>query len=275
MVRHLLVRAVLAALIPAVVGAQAPAPQPAQPPKIDPARVVGRVLGKPVTAADIGMTEPIDPNIVFDSRDERLWRQMSRISQALGGPIAERFMADRKIELTPDDIAQWHRAERPRHEKTLRDHEEELRVTDQARAQPNLDSDQKAALIRRHKALVRSIRSDQAQVEEGSDTELIRMFVLPWKFERELHRTYGGRVIFQQFGSEALDAQRRLYEEAETRGDLVIDDPGVRHLFYYYSNMRHTVIYDGEGDTQPNPFAGPPWFFVVQPAPEPEPKPEP
>ena len=49
-------------------------------------------------------------------------------------------------------------------------------------------------------------------------------------------------MIFQQMGPEALDGRRRLFEEAENNGDIKFDDVGVRHLFYYYANMRHTVI---------------------------------
>ena len=40
-----------------------------------------------------------------------------------------------------------------------------------------------------------------------------------------------------------LDARRLLFEEAEKNGDIKFDDPGVRHLFYYYhSNMTHTKV---------------------------------
>ena len=72
--------------------------------------------------------------------------------------------------------------------------------------------------------------------------EVARALIVTWKTERELHRVYGGRVIFQQAGPEALDARRRLFEQAEKEGDIEFADAGVRHLFYYYANMEHTVI---------------------------------
>jgi hypothetical protein len=74
-----------------------------------------------------------------------------------------------------------------------------------------------------------------------------REWLAQWKTERELHRAYGGRVIFQQFGLEATGARRRLYEEAEKKGDLHFADPGVRHLFYYYYiNMGHGFVDEKE-----------------------------
>ena len=42
---------------------------------------------------------------------------------------------------------------------------------------------------------------------------MARQFIVPWKIERELHRTYGGRVIFQQAGPEALDARMTSFAE--------------------------------------------------------------
>jgi hypothetical protein len=61
-------------------------------------------------------------------------------------------------------------------------------------------------------------------------------------------------VIFQQAGPEALDARRRLFEEAEMNGDLAFDHVGVRHMFYYYyTHMKHTEI-DEEALERP-------WFF--------------
>jgi hypothetical protein len=99
-----------------------------------------------------------------------------------------------------------------------------------------------------------------ASVRENRPTSdqidgLARTFILNWKTERELHRKYGGRIIFQQFGLEALDARRRLFEEAEKTADLKFDDPGVRHLFYYYANMRHSVTGDAKALETP-------WFLA-------------
>jgi hypothetical protein len=100
---------------------------------------------------------------------------------------------------------------------------------------------------------IEQFRSKSGDVTNESAQDLARYFIVNWKTERELQRTYGGRVIFQQFGPEALDARRRLFEEAEKAGDLRFDDPGVRHMFYYYWNMKHTVI--GEKALEQ------PWFF--------------
>ena len=45
--------------------------------------------------------------------------------------------------------------------------------------------------------------------------------------------------MFQQFGPEALDGRRRVFDDAEQNSDLKCDNPGVRHFFYYYYSMKH------------------------------------
>lgn len=104
---------------------------------------------------------------------------------------------------------------------------------------------------------IESVKRRLRELRVGDvDDKFATQLILPWKLQRELHRAYGGRVIFQQAGPEALDAMRRLFEEAEKKGDLKFADPGVRHMFYYYSNMQHTFS-DAKALEQP-------WFFDKQ-----------
>lgn len=222
-----------------------------EPAKIDPRQVVGRVYGKSVTAADVGLTEPIDTAIRFDATDRARWALMGRIQSALGGPILRRFVDEKKLAATPEEIAQFRRVTKRQNEKNIREWEARVAELRQASAKPDLADDRRTKL-RQELAMYEKFL-DNAPRDDGSD-ELARMFILPWKTERELHRTYGGRIIFQQFGLEALDARRLLFEEAEKRGDLKFDDAGVRHLFYYYANMRHVTTDDPQALEIP-------WFF--------------
>jgi hypothetical protein len=106
---------------------------------------------------------------------------------------------------------------------------------------------------------IEQFRSEVGDRFEGENLEeAARMCILPWKIERELHRVHGGRVIFQQFGAEALDGRRRLFEDAEKNGDLKFDDADVRHLFYYYYSMKHYSAGKGALDR--------PWFLLSKEA---------
>ena len=216
---------------------------PANPPATMPAtRPVGTVHGTTITAGDIGLTEPIEP-VKFDSRNTARWQLMGRVLTAFGTPVVERFVAEKKIDATADEIAAFTRNMKKWQEQQARKTEEQLAKVTADLASPDL-SDQKKAELEKTKAMLeRILPAMRERPQDDIHEALARQFIVNWKLERELQRAYGGRVIFQQAGPEALDARRKLFEQAEKNGDLKFQDPGVRHLFYYYyADMRHTPL---------------------------------
>ncbi len=221
--------------LPAALPAEEPSPTPSS-------RTVGSVLGKPVTAADLGLTAPIDPTVKFDARDTARWRLMGRVMTTFGGPIMDRFVREQKIEATAEEIEQFQRKMQKTREQNFRAWEARLAELNQELAAAELSEADRARREEERTRYERLLASRLERPAAEAPDELARMFLVAWKVERELHRAYGGRVIFQQAGPEALDARRRLFEQAEKNGDLHFADPGVRHLFYYYAHMRHTTI---------------------------------
>ena len=239
-------------LAPAVLAFLPPlaAEEPPQPPA---SRTVGSVYGKAVTAADVGLTGPIDPDVRFDARDTAQWEQMGRIMRTFGGPIVERFVKRQKIEATAEEIKKFQINFRKSNERNVRQWKERLVELKKELAAPDLSDKDQAKLVEERAMYEKLVAESRQRPAKDVPEELARRFIVAWKTERELQRVYGGRVIFQQAGPEALDARRRLFEEAEKKGDLKFDDAGVRHLFYYYANMKHTVIDEKA--------LGRPWFL--------------
>lgn len=212
------------------------------PPATETSRIVGSVYGKVITADDVGLTAPIDTQIKFDARDTERWTLMGRIAQAFGKPISDRFVKQHKIEATPRDIAAFKKTAMERRQQSLVNMETQLVKIEAELAASELSDEKREELTKKQASLERVLPMLRDPSRAGIPDAMARMFIVATKTERELHRQYGGRVVFQQGGPEALDARRRLFEEAEKKGDLTFDDAGVRHMFYYYSNMRHTVI---------------------------------
>ena len=223
-----------------------------QTPSPSATRIVGSVYGKAVTAADVKLTKTIDPAVKFDARDQAQWELMGRIQIALGKPIVERFVKDQKIAATPQEIELFHKNSRAARQQQLRELEDRLAKLKSELATPNLAADKQAELRKEQQTVERSL-AVRAEMKGDTPDAIAEKMIATWKTERELHRKYGGQVIFQQFGPEALDARRLLFEEAEKSGDLKFNDPGVRHMFYYYANMKHTAI-DGKALEEP-------WFL--------------
>lgn len=205
-------------------------------------QAVGSVYGKTVTAANIGMTGPIDPTVKFDSRDTERWKLMGRILTAFGKPVSDRFIKQHKIEATAKEIESYKKKWVERFQQHVLEEENQLNELKAELAVPDLPDDKRKELEERQAMFERSLPRLREVAKDGVPEAMARQIIVARKIERELHQTYGGRVIFQQAGPEALDARRLLYEEAEKKGELKFD-AGVRHLFYYYySKMNHTVI---------------------------------
>ena len=209
-------------------------------------RAVGQVLGKTIYDVDLGITEPIPPGLQFDARDAQRWGQMKEVSDAFGGPIIERFKKDSDVGATEQERLAFARvmhasqvAELPKVEKQIETLQEQL-------ADATLSPEARKEV--EHKLTLRKLDRDHKRqtIADGPDSwaKGSDPFIEAGKLQRNLYRKYGGRIIFQQFGPEALDGMRRLFEDAEKAGDLRIDDPGLRHLFYHYYNMRHSELDD-------------------------------
>jgi hypothetical protein len=200
------------------------------------------VYGKVVDSKDIGLAEAIDTTVKFDARDSARWEQMGRIQQAFGGPVLARFVKEHKIEATADEVKKYQSTSRKNMQRNLRKGEAKVLELKKKLMAPELSNEDKTEVMKE----LATYEQQVAILREGSAREapesIARTVIVAWKTERELFRQYGGRAIFQQFGVEALDASRRMFEEAEKKGDIKFEDHGVRHLFYYYANMEHTFL---------------------------------
>lgn len=222
--------------------------------KIEGTRVVGSVYGKEITAAEIELTEPIDTEVKFDARDMDRWNLMSRISRKFGSPIVDKYIQEAKIEATADEIAKFHAVSKKRNAQNQRQWEKELAAVEKQLAQEDLTQEARQTLVEQKMLYSRLLESARSTAAYQPSDEMASSFIRAWKVERQLHRDFGGRIIFQQFGPEALDGRRRLFEKAEKDGDLKFTDAGVRHLFYYYANMRHITADEKALET--------PWFLA-------------
>jgi hypothetical protein len=222
-----------------------------------PIRTVGSVYGKVVDTKDIGLTETIDTSLKFDARDSARWQQMGRIQKAFGGPVLDRFVKQKRIEATADEIKKFQSTFRKKTEGKLREGEANLLELKRKLMAPDVSNEDKAKIMEELSTYDQHVATLREALARDVPESIARTVIVAWKTERELYRQYGGRAIFQQFGIEALDARRRLFEEAEKKGDIKFDDNGVRHLFYYYSNMKHTFI-DKEKAAR---MFEQPWFF--------------
>lgn len=87
-----------------------------------------------------------------------------------------------------------------------------------------------------------------------------KSIILNWKLNQALYSQYGGRIIYQQFGPEPLDAYRTFLEEQQQAGNFTIEDPAFAQKFWQYftDDSKHDFMAPGSDD-ETRAFATPPW----------------
>jgi hypothetical protein len=85
--------------------------------------------------------------------------------------------------------------------------------------------------------------------EEAAKEMVAKGFIEQWKVSRALYQQFGGRVIYQQGGAEPLDAYRKFYEDAQSKGEFKIIEKRFEPAFwdYYTTDSKHS-FYPENGD---------------------------
>ncbi len=156
---------------------------------------------------------------------------------AVQAAILERLLTqyarDRGIEATPPEVA-----------ALVGRMERDMAAEEAAQGRPTEDE-----LTAEEKAAVEALRTDTA-----------RSLILHWKINKSLYGDYGGRIIYQQFGPEPLDAYRLFLEEQQAAGAFSLPDETLRTSFwrYFTDDSLHDFMLPGSADEK-TAFSQPPW----------------
>jgi len=81
-----------------------------------------------------------------------------------------------------------------------------------------------------------------------------RDFALYWNVQKQLHKQYGGAVIFQQMGPESVGAYAPFLEEHEKKGDFKIPDADTRSRFWALARKINGVVLSDKDPFAKSPF---------------------
>jgi len=97
-----------------------------------------------------------------------------------------------------------------------------------------------------------------------------RFMLNNWKFQKHLYDTYGGgRILWQQGGLEAYDANRKWLEDLEAKGEFQITDETLRTLFYKYWNSQDgSPFLTEDAERIRKEFLEPEWLPAAKPKPD-------
>ena len=125
----------------------------------------------------------------------------------------------------------------------------------------DLGKEQRAEKSAELASLTESLKepSDTERKEiEGLRREMADGIIKSWKINKALFDQYGGRVVYQQFGPEPLDAYRKFLEAKLKAGAFQLSDKKYEDDLWriYRDDELHDFVPEGERETVLNT---PPW----------------
>jgi hypothetical protein len=218
----------------------------AQPDQPKPREQIGAVFGKPVYRDQI--------------RTEKQGELRGELHRLFLSEVAKKYREDHKadIEPTEPELAAATKFFDEDHRERLRDKEPKLR--EQLKEVERELSERETTPEQRKKLEVEK-RVIEAQLKPPG--RQFALFILSnWKFQKHLYDQYGGgRILWQQAGQEAFDANRKWLESLEKQGDFKITDPKLRETFYeYWTTINHGPFLTDNKERIREEFLEPKWL---------------
>ena len=176
---------------------------------------VAQVFGKSVTAEDLKWAAGEPP-----TQAARQLRDMA-LKEAM-----PRFVAQHKLQATPEEIAAYGRWEADFKRADLERRRARLEVLDRELAAGTLDERKREE----REVLLRLRKSDAERPPPSGRVHA--WWIEGFKVKKALYEKYGGRVGITKWGPDPVGATEALLREHEKRGDLAILDAALAREFW-------------------------------------------
>ncbi|AGC47241.1 hypothetical protein MYSTI_05968 [Myxococcus stipitatus DSM 14675] len=198
--------------------------------------------------------------------DYALWEsnsEMQALQELLLGPLLQAYIERKGLVPAKQDI-EAAVAGLSSGTKALRQQLEAER--DRLRAElgrVDLSPEQRRSLQASQESTERALRGQSeddaalgaAALKELED-EVAREMVLSWMVQRSLHREFGGDIIFQQVGAEAVGAYLPFLEQRQKAGDFKLLDKDVSRRFWAH-------VRRAPGIRMPQDALETPWWLMT------------
>lgn len=104
------------------------------------------------------------------------------------------------------------------------------------------------------------LTAEETAQAEAMQRDIASALISQWKLNRALYQEYGGRIIFQQFGPEPLDAYRQYLQERQADGDFAIHEKAFEDKFWrYFTDDTMHSFYPSGSEEEAQALGTPPW----------------
>lgn len=191
------------------------------------------------------------------------------IKRLIFGTLLDQFAEENKIKPTKEELDAFvlKTGERERQQKIKREKDRKKLIAELKT--PGLKEAARKAKEDRLQAIEKLIKNGREMEEwkKGKEAQMRQMklkmaqrFIRIWKINKTLYKKYGGRVIFQQFGPEPLDAYRDLLKEHEKKKPFEFLDKNYEAAFWRYFTNDAMRVFSNKEDAPR--IINTPWWLM-------------
>jgi hypothetical protein len=203
--------------------------------------VVATVLEKSITAADVGLQcdvnqKPLIPKSTSSAGSQRnpLDELGARIEREISGDYIEK----NNLKATDQEIREFQQYQDGFMAQDRIRRQKELAELDKKLQDANLSPRERERAEKSRATLTRLAAREKKVVEAGSATtaaewrEIAGPWIEGWKINQSIYKKYGGAVGMTKFGPNPVGARKRLLEDYQKQGKILIHDDNVRREFW-------------------------------------------
>jgi hypothetical protein len=203
---------------------------------VDPGHVVATVLGRKITAGDIGMKEKLNLTVAPPAScaaDD----PVSKFQEIAWKDIARHYMDAKGLNATAEELREMSDRMEKFAEEHRKQRERELPEVEAKLKSPGLSEEERKKLETRLKTLRFMAETDEWQAAHPEESrKALAAAHTPWveafKLDSALYREFGGAVAVTKFGQVPVGARAALLRKYEKESRLHIADKALEKRFW-------------------------------------------
>jgi len=203
---------------------------------VDPQQVVAVILGRKITAGEIGLKtrlDPVPPPAEKCGPDD----PVSKLQDLVWQDAARRYIDTKELKATSEELKEMADFIRKSEEEGRRRRAGEIEEVEKKLQSADLAGEERRTLETRAKTLRALAENDRWQADHPEEARKILEGVhRPWvegaKMDAALYREFGGVVAITKFGQVPVGARSALLRRHAKEGTLEIADPSLERRFW-------------------------------------------
>jgi hypothetical protein len=206
-------------------------------PAMESSSIVAQVLGRRVTASDIGLKFDATGKPILPRGDPPSCTATDPVAELIGkvtSEVVQDYVAKEHLRATDEEIHEFQASQdlfmaddHARREKELNELQERIK-SGSLNPQDREDAQKRVATL----VFISKNEAIKGDLSKEDLRSIYAPFIEAWKFNKSVYERYGGTVAITKFGPDPVEATRRLLKDYERGRRLEIYNTVLRKSFW-------------------------------------------